>query len=220
MYVTTKGSDLLVQGSRHLGRAITITGTEGPTAEAGEAIDSAVHTLRSAMNWLEDTDDFEVAHQRLDQAGSYRRANFRDRCLLEFNENSGYEMTCPVALAHNRVGLSPGYIVRAAECSICHVDPEDCGHIAGHTYGGEVCHRILTELDILEVSFVGRPASPDARIDRIAVSYADLRDELGEQFHRGMPVTCDRCLKPCDGVRRPFEGSSHGGLPEGFDPLT
>jgi hypothetical protein len=125
-----------------------------------------------------------------------------------------------VSLAHNRVGFSPGYIVRAAECSICHLDPEDCGHIAGRTYDGEVCHRILTQLDLLEVSLVGRPAQPDARIERIGVGDAELRERLGPRFRRGIPVTCDRCLTPCDGVRRPFEGSSHGVILDDPGPLS
>lgn len=219
MFATTTGRDLLIKGSRLFGQAVRINETEGPTTEASEAINSAVYILRSAMNWLEDTDQFEVAHQRLDQAGAYRRANFGEQCLLVLDER-GYAQTCPVSLAHNRVGLSPGYIVRAAECSICHLDPEDCVHIVGRTYSGEVCRRILTEVDLLEFSLVGRPAQPDARIERIGIADAELREKLGPRFRRGIPVTCDRCLTPCQGVSRPFEHSSHGVVLDDSGPVN
>lgn len=209
MFGTTKGRKLLADGERLLRLAITTNDSEGQSAAASEAINAAVRTLRSAMNWLEDTDEFEAAHQKLDQAGSFRRAHFPALCILSLSEQ-GYAVTCPVSLAHNRVGLSPGYIVRSAECSICGLDPEDCAHIVGRTYAGEVCYRIITQADVLEISLVGRPAQPDARIESIGLRDAELREQLGPAFRRGMPVRCDRCLTPCDGVERPFEGRSHG----------
>lgn len=205
----SKGRDLLIKGSRRFGLAIRIVGTEGRTDEAADAINEALRTLRSAMNWLEDSDLFEVAHQRLDSAGSFRREHFLNLCRLAYDEN-GYAQQCPVALAHNRVGLSIGYVVRAAECSICGLDPDDCEHIVGRRYYDETCHRVVRDLDLLEVSLVGRPTQPDARIESIGVSEYEVRERLGQKFRRGMPVTCDRCLSPCDGVSRPFEGSSHG----------
>lgn len=209
MFGTTKGRELLVEGERLLELASTIRKSEGASAAASDAINSAVRILRSAMNWLEDTDDFEAAHAKLDQAGAFRRTHFPALCILSLGEQ-GYAVTCPVSLAHNRVGLSPGYIVRSAECSICHLDPDDCAHILGRTYDGEVCYRIITRADVLEVSLVGRPAYPDARIESIGIGDADLREQLGPSFRRGMPVGCDRCLTSCDGVARPFEGRSHG----------
>jgi hypothetical protein len=165
------------------------------------------------MNWLEDTAQFEVAHQRLDSAGAFRREHFPEQCQLAYREGR-YAQECPVALAHNRVGLSPGYIVRAAECSICGQEPEECHHIKGRDYDGKVCHRVITKAEMLELSLVGRPANPDARIDSVGVSEAELRERFGPEFRRGIPVTCDQCLSPCDGVSRPFQGSSHGGPTE------
>jgi hypothetical protein len=211
MYATTKGRDLLAEGSRQFGLAARIVGISGPTEEAAAAIQRAVRTLRSAMNWLEDTEPFEVAHQRLDAAGVLRRERFPDQCQLAFGEE-GYTQQCPVALAHNRVGMSIGYVVRAAECSICGLDPEDCAHIVGREYDGERCIRIIKQVDLLEVSLVGRPAQPDARIEKIGVSNSEIRKKVGSTFAPGIPVTCDICLTPCTGVSRPFESSSHGVL--------
>lgn len=202
--MTTKGRNLLAEGSRALGFAARVAVTSGPTAEAAEAIESAVRTLRAAMNWLEDTDQFEVAHQRLDAAGALRREYFADQCLLHYDDN-GYAQKCPVALAHNRVGMSIGYVVRAAECSVCGIDPEDCAHVAGREYEGELCYRIIKEVDLLEVSLVERPEQPDARIESISVSNSEIRERLGSAFKHGMPVSCDRCLTSCTGVSRPFD---------------
>lgn len=160
------------------------------------------------MNWLEDSADFETAHQRLDQAGQLQRKHFRDRCRFTY-KGGRYFQECPVSLAHNRVGLSIGAVIREAECSICHQDPDDCEHIPGRTYGDEECTRVIKRFDLQEVSFVGRPNFPDARIESLSVDIADIRAELGERFQVGMDVLCDQCLKPCDGVSRNFESSPH-----------
>lgn len=156
------------------------------------------------MNWLEDTADFETAHQRLDQAGELQRRHFRDRCRLTFKDG-GYFQECSVSLAHSRVGLSIGGIIRESECSICHQDPDDCEHIPGRAYGGEECSRVIKQFDLQEVSLVDRPNVPDARIEGMSVDIADIRAELGDRFQVGMDVLCDRCLTPCDGVSRTFE---------------
>jgi hypothetical protein len=181
MSKTAKGTELLGRGAHLLDSAVDATEAVGPNEEGATAIADAVLVLRSAMNWLEDTDQFEVAHRLLDEAGAYRRAHYPEQCLLEFADE-GYAVTCPVSLAHNRVGLSVGYIVRNAECSICRQDPEDCEHRVGVTYDGELCHRVITKADLLEVSLVGRPAVPDARIERIGIPSSELQDELGDAF--------------------------------------
>ena len=155
-------------------------------------------TLRSAVDWLEDTDHFERAHQALDDAGRRVRLNFG--CHVDFDPVKGYSQTCPVALAHNRVGMSVGCIVEEAECSICRQDPEDCDHITGKQYGDEICVRVITKADLFEVSLVGRPQLPDARLTSISILRQELENSLGPEFQYGMTVTCDRCLQDCDGV--------------------
>lgn len=162
---------------------------------------SALAQFRSAMNWLEDTERFEDAHQRIDQAGAYVRRTFG--CRLH-QEGSAYEQRCPVALAHNRIGFSPGMIIEESECSICGSDPATCSHVTGRTYDGEFCARKITKARITEVSLVGRPAQPDARIERISVDHTELRRHLGPGWVPGIPVSCDNCLTRCDGVSDPF----------------
>ena len=208
-YVTDRGLQLLADGGRQFGRVARLVDDPRDHGDLEGELRRALRTLRSAMNWLEDTEEFETAHQRLDAAGRLARESFPSGCRYLMKDGA-YFQECPVALAHNRVGLSPGILVRKSECSICHSDPEDCDHITGRTYDGERCIRVITDAEILEVSLVGRPASPDARLESVSVPADELQSRLGSQFVPGMPAPCDRCLGECRGVARPFEGSGHG----------
>jgi hypothetical protein len=178
--------------------------SNGGSDEDESVLRGALVILRSAMNWLEETEQFEEAHAWLDKGGRLAREAFPAGCQFPFRDGT-YYIECPVALAHNRHGLSVGFVVRKRECSICRIDPEDCPHINGRLYGGQRCISVITDADILEISVVGRPAQPDARTKSMSIGMQELRDSLGDDFVPGVPVTCDRCLSRCDGVVRPFE---------------
>lgn len=155
------------------------------------------------MNWLEDSEHFEQAHRTLDDAGRFIRQSFG--CTLAFKDGA-YRQDCPVALAHNRIGMSIGAIVKKASCSICRRDPQDCSHITGRTYDGERCVRVIEEAELLEVSLVDRPSMPDARILSMSIPNSELRKVLGPKFRPGVPLSCDRCLSACGGVNdRPYQ---------------
>ena len=198
-WIIEHGLTAAAQAERTLANAMELEGGEWPRAE--ETARTALAEFRSAMNWLEDTEHFDEAHRKLDEAGSYVRRTFG--CQL-FQDGTRYEQRCPVALAHNRIGLSPGMIIRASECSICGQDPVTCPHITGRTYDGEFCARRITEADVLEVSLVSRPSQPDARIHAISIDNDELRERLPPEWEPGIPVNCDRCLLPCDGVHDPL----------------
>ncbi|MGQ0804992.1 MAG: hypothetical protein ACT4PI_14170 [Actinomycetota bacterium] len=198
----------------------------GNAHEAESVARRALADFAGAMNWLEDTPEFEVAHHRLDEAGRWVREMFG--CWLE-REDTTYARTCPADLAHNRIGLSPGMRNLVRECSVCGLDPRLCRHVTGKAYNaprrligdrcnlcglatcqhvdGEVgpvfCYHLITEVGTLdEVSLVSRPAQPMARLSRVTVPLADLTAELGPRgWVRGMDVSCDRCLTACHGVR-------------------
>ena len=195
-FAESRGLELLREGRRALNHAKYLLEV-GSRAEAEAKARSSAKTLRSAMDWLEDSEHFEKAHQTLDNAGGFIRKNFG--CYLTFKEGQ-YRQECPVALAHNRIGLSIGAIVKKASCSICRRDPLECSHITGRVYDGEQCVRIIEEAQLLEVSLVGRPSMPDARILTMSIPDSDLRELLGPKFRRGMAVSCDRCLSDCKGV--------------------
>lgn len=205
-YFLNEGKRRLLAGSRAYGRAVRISSLGGDDRVEDE-LREAMHTLRGAMNYLEDEDDeqFEIAHTRLDAAGSLARRQYPDGCHLDY-DNGTYYQRCPVALAHNRVGMSVGIKIRAMQCSICHRDPEDCTHIRGRVYDGNTCGHVITQADLLEVSFVGKPAQPDARITAISVRHSELQARLGNAFKPGVPILCDKCLSPCSGIAWPFRG--------------
>ena len=59
---------------------------------------------------------------------------------------------------------SVGGRARHRECSICHGDYEECGHVKGRAYMGETCHVILSECELEEVSLVDDPADKRCRL--------------------------------------------------------
>jgi hypothetical protein len=61
---------------------------------------------------------------------------------------------------------------------------------------------IVTEGTIEEISFVDRPAQPEARLVAMPLSVEGLQELLGPEFVPGMPVSCDQCLLDCPGFTR------------------
>lgn len=185
----------------------------------------ALALFARSLDWAEDTDEEEGAHRLMDEAGAWVRRTFG--CHLA-RSGTEYRQRCPVALAHNRIGMSiGGTAVRV--CSLCGEDFSECEHLPGTAYmvpGGSsglgwcrVClqescdHRstqryrvsviaIIKHMDVQEISLVPKPAHPEARVLEMSISVSDLRDTLGDEFIPGSEVSCDRCLLPCDGLVR------------------
>ena len=192
------GLQKLDEGLRSIKAAIELAGGFALPGEPERRARGSLKTLRSAVDWLEDTEHFARAHEALDWAGGTVRKTFG--CRLEFHPDRGYMQTCPVALAHSRVGMSTAFIIRESECSICRQDPEDCEHIGGTVYNGKRCHRIITRADIDHIAIVNRPNQFDARITHMSVGLDRIRTQVGPDFFYGTPVSCDACLKPCPGM--------------------
>ncbi len=207
--------------NRHAREAVRRLGFAQLSAEqlARRALDAAAR----AFWWAEGTDQEERQHQLLHKLGRWTRREFG--CSLTF-ENGTYTQRCPVAIAHKRVGLSPGFIADR-ECSICGEDLSECPHRKNRTYwvrGGpqygracpvclrpqcqhhsdrlyraEVVSIIRHVRELREVSFVDRPAQPEARLTALPVETANLARALGPNFHVGVRVSCDLCLDACPG---------------------
>lgn len=178
---------------------------DGPhQAEAEALLRQSLAAFRGAMDWFEAAGmdvGFEGAHSELHEAGRLIRERFG--CLLD-QQGGSYFITCPADLAHVRVGFSPALVARRIECTVCGEEVAACPHIKGRTYGGVRCAHRLMELEVQEVSIVPYPAQPDARILKQSVDLEELAESLGAGFVPGTPVSCDKCLVPCGGVRRPF----------------
>ncbi len=82
--------------------------------------------------------------------------------------------------------MSPGVASRRTECSICRarVNPRKlCGHRKGEIYGGEECIHQVSEMNIVEISFVTNP------VHKYAVPFF-LNPETGkveDQYNYALP---------------------------------
>lgn len=72
---------------------------------------------------------------------------------------------------------SLGFVARSSKCSICGGEYGECRHISGRSYMGELCSRVLTDVEIREISFVFNPANKHARITAIS-DRGIMRDTL------------------------------------------
>lgn len=188
----------------------------------------AIKAIVRAFWWAEDTAAEEAQHKLMHRIGRWTRRNLG--CHVHFNGKS-YEHVCPIRVAHKRMGLSIGYVTNPI-CSICGEELSECPHIRGRSYwvrGGTgphgycpVCmstgacgHRsdrlyrasvvsIVTEGEIREVSWVDRPGVPEARVLSLPIDTQRLLEHLPPQFRVGMPVNCDFCLMPCEGIEDPL----------------
>lgn len=215
------------------------------TAASKLALDAQAHSiaeqeardglalLARSLDWAEDSEFEPEAHRRLDEAGSWVRKTFG--CFLN-RSGKEYQQTCPVALAHNRIGMSiGGAAVRI--CSLCGGDFSECVHLPGTAYvvpGGadelgwcriclaESCEHtpadrvrvtvvaIIRQVELEEISLVSKPAHPEARLTSVSVSTSDLQSALGPEFQPGMDVSCDKCLSSCGGLIRHDFGGTRG----------
>ncbi len=193
--------------------------------EAGEPkARQALSAYWSAMNWLEDTVDFEAAHAKLHDAGRWVMRTFG--CTYTRTDH-GYEQQCPVSLAHLRFGFSPEMVVGLVLCSVCRQDATDCEHIAGRGYDvactkepecnvcgnedrghtpGETylagCHRIVTEIKRVDgIALVARPATPDARVEGRPRELSYVRSMQPPGWQPGGPARCIECRGVCEGLR-------------------
>lgn len=61
-----------------------------------------------------------------------------------------------------RLFASSEILKKKKKCSVCDKDisiRNSCGHIVGEIYNGEMCHRIVTECEILGISLVENPGN-------------------------------------------------------------
>lgn len=59
---------------------------------------------------------------------------------------------------------STGGIIKKSECSICHQNLNTCEHLKGKLYMGELCCRLIHEIELEEISYVDNPANKLCRI--------------------------------------------------------
>jgi len=75
-----------------------------------------------------------------------------------------------------QIFLSPGFIHTKEECSICGKEYGECEHIKGKAYMGKICHTIMKDIEIKEVSFVNEPAGKYRRVLQLTDEHGITRD--------------------------------------------
>lgn len=97
-----------------------------------------------------------------------------------------------------RLFASSEILIKKKKCSVCDKEisiRNSCGHIVGEIYNGEMCHRIVTEADILGISLVQNPGN------KYSVMF--LKDEkTGEQTDQYNYDTVDYLF---DHIAEPYE---------------
>lgn len=59
---------------------------------------------------------------------------------------------------------SVGGIIKKSHCSICKEKYGKCNHLKGKLYNGELCCRVITEMELEEISLVDNPANKHCRV--------------------------------------------------------
>lgn len=82
----------------------------------------------------------------------------------------------------SQVYTSVGTVVHKLECSICREDYEQCEHLSGLPYMGEMCSTIVTSAELDHVSLVEEPADKRCRITTVGLegiqrNWMTLREE-------------------------------------------
>ena len=55
-------------------------------------------------------------------------------------------------------------MIEEAKCSICGKNYDECEHIVGKTYMGEMWYRIITKSELKEISIVENPINKKTRL--------------------------------------------------------
>ena len=173
----------------------------------------------NALNYLEDTESAQEAHEAIHRAAFIRSGLFG--CPITY-EDGQFWWDCTVSMSHLRMGMSAG-ITSDFYCSICDKKMEDCDHVMGSTYSVvaqkdddgrcSVCgllncgHKqgetypvtasgIGREIAAHEVSMVSRPRYPLARINKMTREVP----ERYQPYAEAGVLDCDECLGPCGGL--------------------
>ncbi|WP_281873181.1 hypothetical protein [Brachybacterium paraconglomeratum] len=188
-------------------------------ARLREPIEAAVGNAVDALNFLEDTELCQTAHDLVHQA-AWLRFGFLG-CELRVEDGS-VQSDCPVRIAHLRWGFSPEIKAQWA-CSICNERFDKCPHIPDDEYEvvvdrsddtcsaclEETCHhqdgervvvparRVATDMSAIAIALVARPRDPRARIASLPLR-VPTDSEFFAQCENG-EGRCTACILPCTG---------------------
>jgi len=186
-------------------------------------IKKSVSAAMDALNFLEDHELMEKAHEAIHRAAFVNRRLFGCPIVLRDDE---FWSECPINLSHLRMGVSAG-LVSDFECSICGELVEDCDHQMGQFYpkladrsadgkcslcDATDCEHTVGETFLVkahanarnirpgEVSFVARPRYPLSRIVQESKDMGDTGDDPRVRYAaQHGDLNCDADFGPCKG---------------------
>jgi hypothetical protein len=186
-------------------------------------IKKSVSAAMDALNFLEDHELMEAAHEAIHRAAFVKRGLFGCPIVLRDDE---FWSECPINISHLRLGVSAG-LVSDFECSLCGELVEDCDHQMGQFYpkladrsvdggcslcGTTDCEHPAGETFLVEayanarnirageVSFVARPRYPLARIIQESKDMGEMGDDPRVRYAaQHGDLNCDADLGPCKG---------------------
>jgi len=132
------------------------------------SVEYLVKTLIGELKmWL------ELKNGKPDKAWNHlveAQINLQDSCQVDNLPNISCEgymnklLILEKILFPAQIFASPGYVAEDCECSICGKDYNECDHITGKAYMGEMCYTILRNVRFVEFSIVDEPSDKHARI--------------------------------------------------------
>jgi hypothetical protein len=187
--------------------------------ELREPIEASVLNSMNALNFLEDTELGETAHELIHKAAALRFGFLGCKLWMEGDQ---VKSDCPVRVGHLRWGMSPELVTEWA-CSICALRVDVCPHIPGedyevvvdrsnsncsacktadcaHQHGGKVqmkAHPVAVSIQTLAVAVVARPRDPTARVAELPLEPSIVKALL-QEIEAGNGC-CRECLLPCTG---------------------
>lgn len=87
-----------------------------------------------------------------------------DRQSQGYWRDVNHRLGMQLVLFPDQTYMSAGMIVHEAECSICGANYDECEHVKGRAYAGEMCARTIKRADLLEVSVVFEPSDKRCRV--------------------------------------------------------
>lgn len=179
-------------------KRVAVQTSDEPAANTVLWMELALTGVRAELSmWLklkgedpeEAWDDLIGAQSRIEGACRVRRQLGQD--ATRFDNLLHKLLVVERALFPPQMFNSVGGIGRR-ECSICGGDYSECGHIVGRAYMGEMCHTVLRNLQVHEVSIVDNPANKRCRITHFSDS-GMMRNKMTWRLE-------ERCPEPPPGT--------------------
>ena len=132
------------------------------------SIEFMINSILNELNmWLSlEEKEFDKAWDFLidSQLSCKNSLQSKDDLVLNFEGRHKKLFLLERFLFPHQVFLSPGILVGNSKCSICNKNYDDCEHVVGKAYMGKLCHRILKDVKLNEISIVKEPANKHARV--------------------------------------------------------